>query len=79
MKFKRLVILSPIAPNKFPVIPSGELANELRAITETESLEGLKSKIVETGGMTIKTLVKISGWLFKQRLPRMFRNQMWWR
>ena len=49
-----------IAPIFVPATPGSELANELRAITETESLEGLKFKIVETGGMTIKNLVQKS-------------------
>ena len=49
-----------IAPIMVPCTPNGELARELRLIVEQEQREGIKLKIVETGGRTIKSQVQRS-------------------
>ena len=49
-----------IAPIMIPSTPNGELARELRLIVEQEQREGIKLKIVETGGRTIKSQVQKS-------------------
>ena len=43
-----------------PCTPNGELARELRLIVEQEQREGIKLKIIETGGRTIKSQIQKS-------------------
>ena len=43
-----------------PCTPNGELARELRLIVEQEQRDGIKLKIIETGGRTIKSQVQKS-------------------
>ena len=47
-----------IAPIMVPATPNGELAKLLREVAENESEDGLKFKVVETGGRTIKSIVQ---------------------
>ena len=49
-----------IAPIFVPATPGGELAKELKAIAEREEVAGMKFKIVETGGTTVKQTVQKS-------------------
>jgi hypothetical protein len=51
-----------IAPICIPATPHGELARELREIAEKETELGLKFKIVEMGGRTIKNEVFRRTW-----------------
>ena len=43
-----------------PATPGSELAKTLRAIAEREAAEGVKFKVIETGGLTIKSEVQRS-------------------
>ena len=43
-----------------PSAPNGELAKMLREVVEKEQQEGIKFKIVETGGITIKSRLQKS-------------------
>ena len=49
-----------VAPIFVPPTPNGELAKQLRSIAEYEAEEGIKFKIIETGGRTIKGEVQQS-------------------
>ena len=49
-----------IAPIFVPATPGGELAKELKIIAEREAIGGIKFKIVETGGQSIKQEVQKS-------------------
>ena len=49
-----------IAPIMVPSTPNGELAKALRGVVEQEQQGSLKFKIVETGGITIKSRVQKS-------------------
>ena len=48
------------APILVPSTPNGELAKMLREVVEKEQQEGIKFKIVETGGITIKSRLQKS-------------------
>ena len=48
------------APIFVPATPTGELAKELRGIVEKESIEGVKFRIVEMGGRSIKNQLQRS-------------------
>ena len=49
-----------IAPIFVPPTPKGELAAQLRQIAEQETEAGVKFRIVETGGRTVKSIVQSS-------------------
>ena len=49
-----------IAPIFVPPTPHSELANELKTIAESEAEEGVRFRIIETGGRTIKSMVQKS-------------------
>ena len=49
-----------IAPMFVPSTPQGELAKELREVVEKEGIQGMKFKIVETGGRSIQSEVQKS-------------------
>jgi hypothetical protein len=49
-----------IAPIFVPPTPSGELANSLKIIAESEAEAGIRFRIIETGGRTIKSLLQKS-------------------
>ena len=49
-----------IAPIMIPPTPNSELLNMLREIAQSEAQPGLKFKIIETGGRTIKEMVQKS-------------------
>ena len=48
------------APIMVPSTPNGELARILREVVENEQQEGIKFKIVETGGITVKSRLQKS-------------------
>ena len=47
-------------PHFCPPTPQSELAKHLKDIAESESEEGVRFKIIETGGRTIKSMVQKS-------------------
>ena len=49
-----------IAPIMIPATPGSELAKRLREIAEQEAAEGVKFKVIETGGLTVKSEVQRS-------------------
>ena len=49
-----------IAPIFVPSTPNGELARSLRRIADSEAEAGVRFKIVETGGRTVKSLLQRS-------------------
>ena len=49
-----------IAPIFVPPTPNGELAGKLKEIAETEAEAGVRFRIMETGGRTIKSMVQRS-------------------
>ena len=49
-----------IAPIMVPATPNGELANILRGVAEGEASDGIKFKIQEVGGRSIKSIVQKS-------------------
>ena len=49
-----------IAPIFVPPTPNGQLAKELRAIAEREAEAGVNFKIIESGGLTIRSQVQNS-------------------
>jgi hypothetical protein len=49
-----------IAPIMVPPTPKGELAKLLREITEKEAQDGIKFKIIEHGGSTMKSILQKS-------------------
>ena len=44
-----------IAPIMVPSTPNGELTSVLREVVEQEKQSGLRFKIVETGGVSVKS------------------------
>jgi hypothetical protein len=49
-----------IAPIFVPSTPNGELAKELKAMADMEAVPGMKFKIIESGGRTLKQEVQRS-------------------
>jgi hypothetical protein len=49
-----------IAPIFVPPTPNSELANILKVIAESEAEEGIRFRIVETGGRTVKSILQKS-------------------
>ena len=49
-----------IAPIFVPATPRGELAKTLREIADREAVDGLKFKIIETGGVSVERAVRNS-------------------
>jgi hypothetical protein len=49
-----------LAPIFVPPTPQSELANQLKSIAETEAEEGVRFKVIDTGGRSIKSIVQKS-------------------
>ena len=49
-----------IAPIFVPPTPNSELANSLKIIAESEADQGIRFRIIETGGRTVKSLLQKS-------------------
>ena len=49
-----------IAPIFVPATPNGELAKEMKALADVEAIPGMKFKIIESGGRTVKQEVQRS-------------------